>query len=373
MDYLESKRLLALSFYVNKIGDLKDNFFSKSSLSSAASQRLQLAPALTASERIGITTEAKSLHCSKPSLITGLKNYDICLVGKMSANTTELVNNMIVANLAAISKLKSAGAKIATLYCDNYLAYDDVTKDFYEFLINASDFVIFPTEYLRDYCKPQLKTDIKNTYIIRDPWQINTLEKYPEKPLGSCPWRIIWFGSSKNLDYLLKILPDLFSSQLGSLKIELTVLSNMYSLKKIQSSNIIKNLPPEWIFRLVPWSNNNQPEQLAKELRRAHISIIPSDPDDPKKAGSSHNRLVDSIRSGCITVASPLKSYQELSKVCILGNDFPKLIQMSILQYERLISKHNSLREYATEMFNPRINQSAWERVIREIAERKNE
>ena len=70
-----------------------------------------------------------------------------------------------------------------------------------------------------------------------------------------------------------------------------------------------------WSLELLAWDNHNQPEQLENVLGSAHFAWLPSDPTDALKAGVSHNRLVDSVLSGCIPVASEMKSYLELSKI----------------------------------------------------------
>ena len=114
--------------------------------------------------------------------------------------------------------------------------------------------------------------------------------------------------------------------------------------------------------------SSDQPGQLERELRRANISLIPSDPTDPLKQGISHNRIVDALRSGCLPIASPLKSYQELSKVSVLGNDFEHLLFLATKEYARLISKHSFYRPKYLDPFSPRNNiqnwASLWESVL---------
>ena len=44
----------------------------------------------------------------------------------------------------------------------------------------------------------------------------------------------------------------------------------------------------------------------------------------PLKAGVSHNRLVDSIHGGWVTIPSPIKSYLELSDLALLADNFGK-------------------------------------------------
>ena len=358
-------RLIALTFYVNKSGDITDRIFSHKSLSSTASQRIQFAPALQASKNLGCEICVKSLHSNKPEEVTNLRNYDICLIGKLSSNSKQLSQSMSVANLAAIIRLKLHGSKIAILYCDNLLIDDSEIGDLYKLIFKLADFVIYPTEYLKKigskYC-----SKITQNFVIADPWQVQKLHN-PRKKLKKDNWKLIWFGSNKNFMYMKQLFPKLFASELTRENVELTLLTAEWAMNEFHNSNLASKIPKNWSIRLVPWQNAKQPDQLEEELSRAHICIIPSDPDDPRKAGASQNRPVDSIRAGCLTLASPLESYIELSKVCLLGNDFIKMLACAFDQYERLTTKHEPLREKILERFSPEHNSRQWENIFKAI------
>jgi hypothetical protein len=119
----------------------------------------------------------------------------------------------------------------------------------------------------------------------------------------------------------------------------------------------------------VPWNVRNQPNQLESEIKRAHIAIIPSDPNDLRKAGISHNRLVDAVRGGCIAIASPMESYKELEKISILGNNFAELLDTVLEKYEDYCQNLIRHREELIRKFSPEQNILAWtnfwEKIIR--------
>ena len=115
------------------------------------------------------------------------------------------------------------------------------------------------------------------------------------------------------------------------------------------------------------WDASDQPSQLEQELLRAHMVVIPSDPIDPFKIGASHNRIIDSIRSGCLVAASPLPSYIELSKLALLGNDLPYLISVAYLQYNRLSLKYSRYRDSLLSRFSPEVNQEKWQRFVKSL------
>lgn len=367
---MEKQKLVALSFYTNRIGDITDAFFAPEAQGCAASQRLQLTPALLSARKAGYKVCIKSLHCKNPEHITALGNYDICIVGKLSANSEELSQSMAVANLAAITQLKSNGAKIVVLYCDHQMINDDAVKNLYKAIFKLADYIIYPTPYLRRAGQKFAGKNSKS-FLITDPWQIEKLHTPRPNP-GQEKWKITWFGSNKNFKYLLYILPDLYRSHLSEVQIELSLLSGSWAIQQFKKFNSINPLPKNWHVILTEWSNSRQPEQLEQELIKSHICIIPSDPTDQSKAGSSHNRLVDSVRAGCLTLASPLESYKELSKICLLGESFTTLITYAIHDYDRIVNKHALHREGILRQFSPKINSEKWDAVIKKITENKS-
>ena len=355
----DSKTLITLAFFIDKTGEITDSFLSPKSLGSMASARIQVIPALTSAKTLGIQSKVISLDSANPEDFFELGNAEYCLLGKMSANTIEKARQMIVANLAAVFRLKNKGCKIITLYCDNLFHPNNILSDFYSDIFCISDHIVFPCEALREttlqYVKPRT-----TTHIIHDPWQIS--KQYTPRELGKEQIiKLIWFGSNKNIDYLLRALPDILSNCDSSRTYELTILATKFSFNKLHK--LIEKLKPNhknWYLRLVEWNIKDQPRQLESEITRAHISFIPSDPTDPLKAGVSHNRLVDSLRGGCITVASPLQSYEELSELCLLGNNFSSLINKAIQDYENYCSRLTSKSKNLLIKFSPESNSKAW-------------
>lgn len=368
MKSAQKRKLLAITFYINQVGDITDTFFSPTALSSAASQRLQLAPAVRAAINLGYEVSVKSLHTTNPEDITDLEAYDVCLIGKLSSNEKGLSQNMAVANLAAVSKLKLLGSKIILLYCDNVLIEPTEIGDLYKLLFKLADKVIYPTEYLRKFGNNYMQHSSTSRTIV-DPWQISKLHDPRPSPKEGEQWKIIWFGANKNFIYLQKALGHICNSKVIEANIQLTILSGKWAIERFRNSANTIKIQKKWDLRLVEWSNSRQPQQLESELTKAHISIIPSDPNDTFKAGSSHNRVVDSVRAGCLTLASPIESYVELSKICLIGDDFSSLLIYALVQYRRLTEKHKLLREEILTKFSPDKNIKSWEECLSESKE----
>ena len=284
----------------------------------------------------------------------------------MSANTEAKAQEMILANAATIFNYKSKGSKIVALYCDNLISKKGIISDFYRNILLASDHVIFPTESLRKASSSYISAKTQS-HIIEDPWQI--MHEHRRKSIAegeSC--KMLWFGSNANIQYLLNILEELLENLEQSRMFELSILGGPYAID--QTRIILSSIPkkyPNWAVRLVKWDSKNQPMQLEKELKRSHISLIPSDPLDPQKIGVSHNRLVDSLRGGCLTIASPMESYKELHSCCLLGDDFPRLINQSILDYDNISERLLKHRSKNLTRFNPAENIRKWTRTWRKI------
>ena len=118
--------------------------------------------------------------------------------------------------------------------------------------------------------------------------------------------------------------------------------------------------------------DSRQPTQLEQVLGSVHVVWLPSNPESPIKGGVSHNRLVDSVRSGAIVVASNMESYQELSQIAILGSNFGYIINRLVPQYKRISQKHNSIRGNLLCQFSPILNQKNWNNFLRFILDEKN-
>ena len=359
----QSKLLTVLSYVVDRHGDLTDKFLNINNLGSLASARLQLIPAIKSAEELGFNPKVLSLHTDHPEDFEKIATSKLCLIGKMSANTKKLLRNMIMPNLAAVMRLKSQGAKIIIQHSDNTFHEGGPLAAFYEDLFKAADYVVYPSNRLKEITKSYIPTGIQE-FVIPDPWQLKTMHKPralgPEEIL-----KIIWFGSNKNITYLIRQLEAIFTKFTSNHQCELTILAQDWAINHFKEEISGLNINPSdiksrWLIRLVPWEMSQQPKQLEEEITRAHISLIPSDPNDPLKAGVSHNRLVDSIRGGCISIASPMESYKELSELALLGENMADQLHNAVHSYDQLCSKIENKRVALLKPFSTSKNHLNW-------------
>ena len=350
-----NKTLVALNHYVNKAGNHTQTFFNYSG--GIASSRIQLKPALIAAKRLGINTEIWSMHATQPEDLYSVQHADLCVIGKLTADSDEKMHNLVAANLAAVSHLKRIGASVILLYSDNHLDGLTHTRELYKDLIFLADAIVCPSQSLKKTIDIHTQSS-KRSYVIEDPWSLKKCsyqrEERPFLKLG-------WFGSGLNIPYLAREIPEILKKLDLEIPVKISVLSSKAGLSRLY--DYIKTLKLDknrFQFELTSWSHTKQPEQLENFLQDIDIALIPSDPNDPKKKGVSHNRLVDASRRGCVVIASPMESYKELSKISILGNNFPKMIKLAFNDINRLRLKYETIRDSELERFSPQKNEQKW-------------
>ena len=334
---------------------------------SVSSNRLQLLPAINSARINGARINYYNLGESDSDKIINYINSEVCIVGKISSNNQQQIKKYMHANIAGLMRHKAYGGKVIVLNSDNMFSAKDDLSDFYLDLFWLADKIIFPTKSL---CKSIINKFPKelSVGIIYDPWQIETL--HPRKYLDHCDTvSLIWFGSNKNISYLLNNLPKIIKNSPSHRQYSLTLLAHPWALRK--SSEYIKKLSgnlANWQFVLKPWNTKNQPGQLENALKNAHISLLPTNHLSEKVMNVSHNRMVDSLRGGCLPIASPIESYLEFSKCALVGENISDLFNHAVLNYNRLSTKHSSWVEILTQKFDPTTNQRKWGEIWRSLS-----
>ena len=366
MDPIQSnsqRTFLTLTFYTDCSGNITKDFLENPG--SLASSKIQLLPMLKTAINNGDNVQIWSLHSETPQdleIMLSEKNIDTVFIGKMSAGPISKQQSMILANTAAVLRLKQRGAKIILFYSDNHFERNDRIGEFYRSIFEFVDLFVTPSKTLEEIVRRKTNY-LKSCITVVDPWQSQKNDFDDENIKNKA--RLIWFGQGRNIDYLISKIPTLLSQCEASKCYELTILSRADALRHFK-----KQLPKkligkkQWIFKFVAWDDFDQPSQFDKCLLDSSISLIPSDPNDPNKMGVSHNRLVDSIRSGCITIASPMPSYLELKDLCILTKNFPRAIDYAIENSNNLIQKFSALRDPILSQFSPASNQKTWKKII---------
>ena len=355
----QENTLVALNFFANINGNQTKNFLEYGG--GLASSRIQLKPAIKAAESAGWTSQVWSLHSTNPKDLYRIPKARVCLIGKISANTNSLIHNMTVANLAAVAHLKMTGSKIILLYSDNHIADKSSLKDIYKDFAFFADAVVCPTKTLEKQFRSATNFQ-REIFVVEDPW---SLAEYTYiKNTTSC-LRLAWFGSSLNIPYLARELPKILDKKSVPFNFELSILSSKFAIQKLEA--FVKKIEFDktaYKINFIEWDDLKQPSQLKNLLIKSELALIPSDPKDPRKAGVSHNRLVDASRCGCIPIASPMESYKELHKIALIGDNFPLMICYAYKNKIRLQQKYEALRGSMLSRFSPIENNKKWLRLF---------
>ena len=354
------KRVLILNHYTNASGKISEERF-KEYAGSLASSRIQLRPCFLAAKELNYDCTIHSLGISEEKNLNENIDYDACIIGKLNADNSKLLHNITISHLAVIARLKRKGTFIITLYSDNHIQRNTKIGELYKDLLFYADLIVCPTNCLKNFAIKHTNHKAK-VVVIEDPWSVksNTYKRKDNPFL-----QVAWFGSGTNIPYLLRELPDLLNRTNINKPIIYSILTNQKYIRILKEfSSTIKLNRKQAKLKFIAWDINNQPKQLENLLQISDFALIPSDPNDLMKSGVSHNRLVDASRSGCIPLASPMKSYMELQKIAIIGTNFPKMLEFAYQNKDRLIQKYETLRDPLIDKFSPAKNLHNWKHIL---------
>lgn len=354
------KSLLLLSSLTGGSGVIR----SFNNIHGMASARIQLKPLLTAAEKLNFHTKFLSIDIDNPDCINHLGNPNICFIGKINHHEDSRFNGFALSILACVARLKALSVPICLIYCDHLAVEPGVRGKFYRDLLSLADICIVPCIAMeklvsRFFSKPSL-------HVIEDPLQVKK-QSYKFLEDGS-PFHIGWFGGINNVHFVVNSLPNIMSSVDQPLAVKFSVLTSKLGLDLISDRfnqlNSAISTPVPWLLEQHRWDESLHPHLLESFLGSQHLVWIPSDPTNIVKQAVSHNRLVDSIQSGCLVVANKMSSYLELSSVSLLSSDYSSLINASYLQYNRLSQKYSLLRDNLLTRFQPDLNVSNWKTIL---------
>lgn len=342
--------------------------------SKMASTRLQLAQAVKASMSLGVQpifmNPALFNVQNLPAKIQ--ENLHFCYVGKLTISGSLDGICLLKSYIDACLRLKACGAKLIVSYTDNWCDYDAI-NDFdssprgvvgnnrlaglYKFLIHNADAVIVA-------CESQKRAALKwmpstcLSHVILDPVES---KKSNFVPLSSEEEiRLCWFGHYSNFDFLQKAISDSVRSVEISQTMHLNIVATLPAEARIEEWCQSLRSKSKWVISMHEWGQEVQ----SNILQSSHIAILPSDPQCSRKACVSHNRAVEAINQGCLTIASPLASYQEIGDCLLLGNEFGEMLSYAIENYSFEISRASCSRDILLSRFSKEKNILAWTNVM---------
>ncbi len=233
-------------------------------------------------------------------------NPDVLLVGKIGSNDIVRITSEWLEKLLSV---KHSGGKVILDYTDNHLGFDSPMRPFYQEAITLSDHLVAPGAFLSEQLGIRAKTPIT---LIPDPIEVPIL---PTKDGGnqSIP-RALWFGHRTNVSYLVEFMENKLHS---TDTLELIVLSDEIALEALRQHKF--KTRASITLKLASWSVEN----LIKAAKISDMCIVPSNLNDPRKAGASSNRLITSLSLGLPSAVNMLPSYADFRDYVVdIESDF---------------------------------------------------
>jgi hypothetical protein len=303
-----------------------------------ASTRLRAAVALSALRSVGWVVSSGELVAEQAEKL---------VVGKIGGDITPERTTHWLTQIAAA---KVRGARIYLDYTDHHLGFESKQSVFYRAAIGLVSDVVCSSAAMADLVG---KFWSGTAAVIPDAIEIQCL---PPKRLVGSPRTALWFGDASNIGYLKQFLANAFRPDQ---RVRIIVLTN--EAGAAQFTRPALTLPANVRVELGPWS-------VANMLAAANVSdfcLIPSDPQDPKKAGVSANRLITALALGLPVAADVMQAYAEYANYFVdlksgklpgLITDPLKLRESVVQAQQQVIPRFSSqvLGQQWGELFNDR-------------------
>lgn len=258
--------------------------------SNLASVRLRTAVSYKASQSNGFDCKVTDGHePSKPKAL---------IVGKIDAISDP---GRAQRWLNHIARCKANGSRIIIDYTDHHLAHTSVASSFYSQALKLADLTICSSQKLKKHLSPVV---IGNIDVIEDPVEVPFFDP---KPSTKSEKTILWFGHASNLEPLIQCLRENFDQQDHA---RLIIITNAYPFPDAYSRALDVPQLENIEINVIPWSVDS----LVQASRISDLCIIPADIENSRKNGASSNRLITALALGLPTLATPIDSYQPLSK-----------------------------------------------------------
>jgi hypothetical protein len=295
-----------------------------------------------ASVRYRITLPAQAIGGSKVTYVgpganrrTLLERFD----GAEAAVFGKLFDpSLLQPALELAAALRQRGVKVIADYCDDHFLHP-VLGPAYRAIANAADAVVASTPGLAAVLKGQTPMPVS---VVADPVEGERGE--PRAGIAPPP-RLLWFGHPLNLDTLPFGLYQLAERRIN---FALTVLTAPGAGAE------------DLGHRFRAWST----AALFEELRECDAVIIPSNPDDPRKAVKSPNRFTEALWAGRFVIAHPLPAYEPLGAFGWVGADLGDGLAWLLENFDESVERIRAGQDSIAREFSADAVARAWQSAI---------
>jgi hypothetical protein len=203
--------------------------------------------------------------------------------------------------------LARQGVRIVADFSDDGFR-EQVRRPYFRGLANSAHKVVASTEELAKVLRDETASAVR---VVTDP-----VEGQRGSPVVSpgTPLRLLWYGHPTNLSTLSLGIPQLVAVA-NRVPIAITLITSAGRAAEVQVREAGRL--PQATCRLVPWT----PSAVFDALKTCDAVLIPSDPDERRRAVKSPNRFLEAVWAGRFVVAHPLPSYLPLAAFGWVGDD----------------------------------------------------
>ena len=236
--------------------------------------------------------------------------------------------------LELAAALRQRGVKVIADFSDDNFAHPGVGP-LYRALASAADAVVASTPGLAAVLKKYTASPIS---VVTDP--VEGVRGAPRASPRSPP-RLLWFGHPLNLDTLRHALPQLAG----------------YPLTVMSAAGAGAEGLGE---RFRPWST----EALFEELAQCDAAVLPSIPEDPRKAVKSPNRFTEALWAGRFVLAHPLPAYEALAAFGWVGEDLGEGLAWLAAHFEQARERIRAGQDWIEQHCSRAAVGRAWQALI---------
>jgi len=228
--------------------------------------------------------------------------------------------------------------------------------DFQKRLLSACHATV-PSLALRERLAPFARHGIS---VIEDPYE-SALPGEPRFAAGPV-LQLAWFGVfAAALRPFVEAELAMIARRLEARPAQLAFVTYADQAALVQDmADALCRINPQFSVRHIAWSL----DATAQALERADIVVIPQDAASDWGRVKSHNRLVESIRAGRFTVASPIPSYLELADYAWVGPDLAAGIDWALANPAEAVQRVVKGQVYVAERFSPAQIAAQWARAL---------